>query len=332
MLKQAMLCMTCALLLSAADRPAKKKGIVSTLGVKTPGVQIPFEKLKPEAEIPLKGVKSHIVFTDSPFVQLAGGLVKIDAKVNKAGDPIEGLKDACGGLISAFGSLWSADCGAGTLVRFDSKTLQVVATLPIGASSMAFRGLAATADSVWMLTDDRVTLSRVDPDTNRVVAELRLPPKCSSLAAAEGSLWVTCTAENKVLRINPLTNLVTKTIEVSSGPRALAFGEAAVWVLCETDGKVSRIDPKTDKVIATVDLGVPKATGDIAVGGGSIWVALTGFPLTRIDPGSDKVVQQFTGSGGERLHFGLGSLWATSLQSAKLTRIDPKRVAATFAE
>jgi virginiamycin B lyase len=310
----------------------RKQPVLPKLGIKTPGVQVPFEKLKSEADIALNGLAPGFVFSDAVYVQQGDGIAKIDLKTNKPGDAIGGLKQPCVGLLSAFGSLWSADCGSRSLVRIDAKTSKVAATLSIGAATGALRGLAATADSVWMLSDDKVTLSRIDPDTNRVVAELRLPAKCGSLAYGENSLWVSCTADNKVLRVNPQTNLVTKTIEVSLGPRSLVFGEGAVWVLCETDGKVARIDPKTDKVAATVDLGVPKAAGDITAGGGSIWVTLTGFPLTRIDPGIDKVVQQFHGEGASAIHFGSGSLWLTNLQKTSLARIDPKRVAATFAE
>ena len=41
--------------------------------------------------------------------------------------------------------------------------------------------LAANADSVWLLTDARGTLSRIDPELNQVVAEMRVPADCRSL-------------------------------------------------------------------------------------------------------------------------------------------------------
>jgi virginiamycin B lyase len=104
-------------------------------------------------------------------------------------------------------------------------------------------------------------------------------------------------------------------------------------VLCLKDGKVERIDPKTNKVSKTIETGVGgAAVGGIAVGQGSIWVTLTGFPITRIDPLSEKVAQQFWGAGGGAIQFGQGSLWLTNMQNGTLWRLDPRRILATLAE
>jgi streptogramin lyase len=61
-------------------------------------------------------------------------------------------------------------------------------------------------------------------------------------------------------------------------------------------------------------------------------VTQTGFPITRIDPVSEKVVQQFVGPGGGAVQFGKGSLWLTNVQAGTLWRIDPKRIVATLSE
>jgi virginiamycin B lyase len=197
----------------------------------------------------------------------------------------------------------------------------------------AIPAVAANPDSVWILSDDKTTLSRIDPDQNKVVSELRLPAGCNTLTFGEAALWVTCPSENRVLRINPQTTLVEKRIEVSPQPSALAIGESSLWVLCLKDGKVERIDPKTNKVTKTIETGVAGATaGGIAVGQGSVWVTLTGFPITRIDPLSEKVAQQFWGAGGGAIQLGQGSVWLTNLQEGTLWRIDPKRILATLAE
>jgi hypothetical protein len=112
----------------------------------------------------------------------------------------------------------------------------------------------------------------------------------------------------------------------------MVIGEGSVWVLCEKEGKIDRIDPKTNKISKTIDLGAPAAGGGIADGLGSLWVTMHGFPLTRIDTASEKVLQQFYGDGGGGIHVGQGSLWLTNLDNGTLWRIDPKRVAATLAE
>jgi streptogramin lyase len=273
-------------------------------------------------------------FSQSVYVPAKDHIEKIDARSNKPGDPIKDAAKPCGGMVSAFNSLWIPDCGKGALLRLDSKTLKVTATIPAGASGA--RGtIAASTDSVWLLTDEKTTISRIDPDQNMVVGEFRVYPDCDNLTFGETALWMTCPSENKVMRINPATSLVEKVVEVSAKPEALAIGETSVWVLCGKEGKVDRIDPKTNKVSKTIDLMVPNIEGGIAVGDSMVWVTATVFPLTRIDPATETVAQQFWGEGGGAIQFTAGqtsAIWLSNLNNGTLWRIDPKRVLATLAE
>src|ERR1700683_5774141 len=146
-------------------------------------------------------------------------------------------------------------CDTQTVARVDPKTWKITAKVSAGVGSAAL-AVAANADSIWLLTDDKTTLSRIDPDQNKVVSELRLAADCHTLTFGETALWLTCPSENRIVRVNPETNLVEKRIEVSAGPHALAIGENSIWVLCLKDGKVEQIDPKTNKVAKTIDLEV----------------------------------------------------------------------------
>jgi streptogramin lyase len=113
----------------------------------------------------------------------------------------------------------------------------------------------------------------------------------------------------------------------------MVIGESSLWVLCLKEGKIERIDPKTNKVSKTIETGVSgAASGGVVFGAGALWVTLPGFPITRIDPKDEKVVQQFRGAGGGAIFFGQGSVWLTNLQEGTLWRIDPKRIVATLAE
>jgi virginiamycin B lyase len=309
-----------------ATPPAPKQGI------KTPGIQIPFSSLKPEATFQTPDRPDWIFFSTDIFVPAKDRLDKIDVKTNKSSDPVAPLNKPCGGMALALGSLWVPVCGDGTLARIDPKTFKVTATIASGTSDI--RGsLAASADSIWLLTDTKTTLSRIDPDQNAVVGEMRVPSGCGGLTFGETALWLACPNENKVLRINPATNLVEKVIDVSAHPQALAVGGTSIWVLCEKDGTIDRIDPKTNKVSKSVALDVPGAKGAIAFGEGAVWVTLAGFPLTRIDPQSETVVQQFFGpGGGGAILTTPGAIWLSNLDAGTLVRIDPKRVLATLAE
>src|SRR5204863_154042 len=136
----------------------------------------------------------------------------------------------------------------------------------------------------------QIPIARLKPDAVFQV------PGAPDWMAIDEHVWVSNEPKDTVSELDPKTNTVAATIAVGKAPRCIAAGEGAVWALNQGDGTVSRIDPKTNKVAATIDVGVPGGGGEIAAGEGSVWVTSFGYPLSRIDPASDKVVQQFVGA------------------------------------
>ncbi len=324
-----------------APTPVKYTELKKTLwppkaGVKTPGVQIPITKLKPEAEITLTALPGVLAFTTDQVlipVPSEDQIARVEGKSSKMLEPFSGIAKPCGGLASAFRNLWVVSCASQGLARIETATGKPVAAVSAGAGTAPL-AVTSSADSVWMLTDDKTTLTRIDPDTNSVVSEFRLASSCKSILFADNSLWVLCPGEKRIIRINPQTNLVNARVEVTPEPVSMAFGENAIWVLSRAQGKVARIDPKTNKVIATIDLGFTNADGNLAVGDGFVWVSAPGFPITKISPQleKEKVVQQFAGDGGGMIQFGLNSIWLTNTAYNNVWRLDTKRIAATLAE
>jgi virginiamycin B lyase len=300
-------------------------------GVKTPGVKIPIERLKPDAVFPVPGAPDWIAVDEAVWVsnKPKDRVMRLDPKTNTVAAAIAVGKEPCSGLAAGFGSLWVPNCGDRTISRVDLKTGAVMATIPTGVGNSE-GSIAAGADSIWMLTDAKGTLARFDPATNKVVAEIYVAPGSYGLTFGEDAVWVTSTDRSTVTRIDPHTNLVVETIAVGKAPRFITTGEGAVWTLNQGDGSVSRIDPKTNKVAATIDVGVPGGGGDIAAGEGSVWVTAFEFPLSRIDPSTNTVVQQFHGKGGDAVRVGLGSIWLSNLTAGTVWRIDPRRVEATL--
>jgi virginiamycin B lyase len=320
--------------LTATGAPEKPdhKSVAQKAGIQTPGVRIPFANLKAEMEFETTAGPDWLFFSSTLFAPAKEGIDRIDLKTNKKIDPIIGLAKVCGGMVAAFNSLWAPACGTSSLINIDAKTFKVAHTIASGVASVP-GAVAATADSVWLLTDDKTTVSRIDPDQNVVVGEVRVPAGCRSLTFGETALWVACPNENKILRINPETNLVDKAIEVAAQPQALAVGAGSVWALCRKDGKIARIDPKTNKVAKTIDLDVPNSDGTLTFGEGFLWVTQTGFPLARIDGGAEIVLQQFYGEGGgAAITVSPGAIWLANPNNGKISRIDPKRVIATLPE
>jgi virginiamycin B lyase len=166
-------------------------------------------------------------------------------------------------------------------------------------------------------------LARIDPTNNRVVARIRIPPASYAAAFADGSVWITSTGKNLLARVDPATNKLVSTTSVGRSPRFLTVGAGSVWTLNQGDGTISRVNTRTGRLSAAIEAGLSGSGGEIAFGEGSVWATLLGFPITRIDPATNKVAQQFTGKGGDSIRVGFGSVWLTKLDAGVVWRIDP---------
>jgi DNA-binding beta-propeller fold protein YncE len=85
------------------------------------------------------------------------------------------------------------------LERIDPATNKVTDLIGLGGDMNT--SIAADAHGVWVC-DPTSGLSRVDPQTKRVVAKVPLPGG-DSLALSAGALWLTRTSDNSVVRISP---------------------------------------------------------------------------------------------------------------------------------
>ena len=317
-----------ALLAQPSARPPRP-------GVMTPGVKIPIERLKPEAVYQVGGHPDWLAIDEAAWVsnEPNDNVSRLDPKTSNATTIALGAgKHPCSGLAIGFGSLWVPNCGDQTMSRLDLKTNAITATVPmtIGDSE---GGIATGAGSVWLMIDKNGTLARIDPATNKIVAEITVPSGSFGIAfgpADHEAVWITSSEHHSVTRVDPHTNLVVETIAVGKSPRFIAAGAGGVWTINQTDGTVSRIDPRTNKVAATIEVGIPGGGGEIAVGEGSVWVTSFEYPLSRIDPATNTVVQQFYGPGGDSVRVGLGYVWLSNLRQGNVWRLDPRRIEATL--
>jgi len=310
----------------AAPRPKRP-------GVTTPGVRIPITKLKPEAIYSVPGAPDWMAVDKEVWVsnEPKNTVSRLDPKTNAVMATITVGKAPCSGLAAGFGSVWVPNCGDSTVTRLSLDAGKEQATFPMTIADSE-GGVAIGAGSFWILTDTKGTLARVDPATNKPVAEVYVAPGSYAAAFGDNAVWVTSTEKNLLTRVNAQTNVIEQTIAVGPKPRFLTVGEGSVWTLNQGDGSISRVDMKTNKVVATIEAGVPGGGGEISAGEGSVWVTTFEYPITRIDPSTNTVAQQFYGEGGDSIRAGLGWVWLTNIRAGTVWRIDPKRVLATLAE
>jgi virginiamycin B lyase len=297
-------------------------GFPKKTGVLEPGMQHPMSELTPDAVFPVSGHPDWLAVTDDAVwvtSSSANHVVRLDATTNKP-DAVITLEKPCSGLAIGFGSLWIPSCGSRNLVRADPKTGAIQATIPAGPADSE-GGITTGSGSVWLVTSASSELERIDPVTNAIVARIHLPKGSFNPIYAGDSVWVASNESNVLVRVDPATNKVIGTTPIGPRPRFLTTGDGSVWVLNQGDGTISRVDATTGALLVTIPAGIPGLGGEIAYGGGSVWATVFGYPITRIDPARNKVVQQWVGNGGDSIRFAHGSVWLTFLTGGKVWRL-----------
>lgn len=296
-------------------------------GVSTPGVRREMSSLTPLAVFPAEGSPDWQVTTeDAQWVSNApkNTVHRMDPKTNTVAAVIAVGKRPCSGLAAGFGSVWVPNCGDKTVARIDTKTNQVVATIA-AAPAASEGGIAASPEAVWIVTDAKGILSRIDPVKNAVVAEVTVPAGSAGVTYGEGAVWVTSPDTNMLTGVDPKTNAVIHSVEVGPRPRFVTTGAGSVWTLNQGDGTVSRVDAKTGKLIANIELGVPGTGGEIAFGEGHVWATVFEIPITEIDPATNQVVKQWFGPGGDSIRVAHGSIWLSNLREGNVWRLSARQ-------
>jgi streptogramin lyase len=308
--------------LANAQSTADNDGFPKKTGVPEPGVQHPMSELAPEAEFPVAGHPDWFAITDNGLwvtSSSANHVVFLDARTNKPGAIIT-LQKPCSGLAVGFGSLWIPSCGSHNLARANVDTGAIEATIAAGPADSE-GGITTGAGSVWMVTSATSELDRIDPATNAVIAKIQIPKGSFNPIFAGDSVWIASNEGNSLVRVDAATNKVVGTTPIGPKPRFLCVGEGSVWVLNQGDGTISRVDASTGKLLATIPAGIPGLGGEIAYGGGSVWATVFGYPITRVDPAKNKVIQQWKGKGGDSIRYAHDSVWLTFLTGAKVWRL-----------
>jgi ABC-type transport system substrate-binding protein/class 3 adenylate cyclase/streptogramin lyase len=162
--------------------------------------------------------------------------------------------------------------GAGlpTLAFYDAKTGKLKATTPFASPrNIAF----FSKDSFWILGENPKSLNRIESVSHKVVQSIPVPlVEANGFNFDDEAIWITDLAGPHVIRIDKRTGVVSD----------YPFGKDA-----------------TDKAVAT----------DVAVGGGSVWLARPDVPeIVRLDSATGKVQTRIPIEAWG-LAFGGGALW-----------------------
>jgi YVTN family beta-propeller protein len=186
-----------------------------------------------------------------------------------------------------------------------------VATQPFGGSDSpaALARLAPNAVGV------------IDPETNRLIGQVRVGQRPTRLAVGEDAAWVLNADDRTILRVDVDGRRIAHTIGLSGTdqPAGLAAGEGAVWLGRGLLGplSLSRINPSFNEIAQTMQLGRAEEPffaqrWQVAVGHGSIWTVGPRFgTVLRIDPRAMRIVSRIdVGIEPATLSVGEGVVWA----------------------
>jgi YVTN family beta-propeller protein len=190
-------------------------------------------------------VANHGTGTSGPSVS------RIDPATNQVVASISvGPPTACCsdhmGVIPGAGSVWVTVPNGHALVRIDTSTNAVAATITSTKPEDAPCGGVAVSDStVWVAGAHCGSVIRqIDPRTNRPTGRgVKGSVSPINIGLAFGSLWVSDLDARSILRINPRTRQIVGILPVSGIPVLLTVGLGAVWVRDDT-GNVLRIAPR----------------------------------------------------------------------------------------
>ena len=134
---------------------------------------------------------------------------------------------------------------------------------------------------LWVANHDAATVTRIDPASGKVVADIPVPSEPHRVAYGAGAVWVSNWHDNSVSRIDPHTNRVVGSPIPIGSHRAgnLAVGAGDLWVTSDyrpeaapEDVVVIRIDPQTNRAAVTIAVGGHPI--DVAATEGAVWVSV----------------------------------------------------------
>lgn len=263
--------------------------------------------------------------------QPAPAVWRIDPKSNRVVGKPTRLPVNPWNIAVGSGSVWVTPNGAdGRLIRIDPRSGRISAW--ISARPVYFGSVIAFgAGFVWTGNDDErykrgSTVSKVNPNTNRVVGRALILGSPQSIAFGHGAVWVADHA-GWLVKIDPTTFRVVARQRLDFGPHGVVIASDAVYIADAHGSRLLEADPKTAEIRRKAALPV----GPIypAVGAGSLWSGSAAVwegeteddRVVRIDPKTLAADEIFhLGANASSVAFGFGSVWV-ALQTGEVVRI-----------
>ena len=221
------------------------------------------------------------------------------------------------------------------LIKIDPKTTRITAVIPTQKDA----NVAVTPDAVWV-DHGSGNLARLDPATNKVLANIPLPGAPTGYTAhfiTAGPLGIFLAnpyngTVSRVVRIDPPPPTrvdpgsyytVQQIADVGNYAGEMVELDGSLWV--NAGSTLVEIDPSSGAVIRTI----PRLVRDIVSDGTSLWASTDRPEVLRVDPRTGQVESVTLPEGGKDVALlaadpATGEVWAASdTPTERLLRIAP---------
>jgi len=206
--------------------------------------------------------------------------------------------------------------------------LAVISACVVIASVVLFtagRGGGATAVSVVPNS-----LVVINPNTHRVVADMRIGNAPGEVVVGDQAVWVANTGDSTVTRVDA-TTYRTRLIGVPVVPSNLTIADGSILVYDGSAGQGVAIDPQLRQL---QPFRVPSEScggifgqmclgAGMTYGGGAVWVGAAHQTVWKLSPSTLRVTGHITHVYSDALTWGAGRLWAYGLGGSRVVQIDP---------
>ena len=197
---------------------------------------------------------------------------------------------------------------------------------------------AAAAVAVPELTGDRETarggfkpvspdsVAILDPGSNQVIDEIRIPGRPGSLAAAGRSVWVASDVGGTISAIDGRSLSVERIAAADTAVSDITATDDSAWVIDARRNALLSVDAAYGSVANRLALtpGLRPTRAGVDVGLGAVWVTDGTTRLVKLDPEDGAVLETIdVGRLVEDVVVGAGSVWAVSGASSRVIEIDP---------
>ena len=169
-------------------------------------------------------------------------------------------------------------------------------------------------------------LAFIDPETGAPIGARLAFATAVEVEHVEGAFWVLAFGPAALHRVDPETHAVNGTIPIGFSPGQWLVDGSTVWFTDYEEPLIHKLDAVSGRQVSEFrvsdDLG---GLGGIAIGAGSLWVAVRDEPegLLRVDPASGEVQDSYP-IFATNVVASDDVVWAGEFGSGEVHRIDPE--------